>query len=164
MSVLFFKLKKSFETLFYLFLQKGQTHTNVIKPCQNTHTHTYLLHEKVENWPLMSPFYPPKPWKLVNLAKRKCIHSSFKHRVNFVWPPIWMENWISPHFKPLCLFWKCEPITFEPRMSPHLCIHHNAMNASIHKCNLTSHKYRVNLGQPKVNLSQRSFWVPRTSS
>jgi hypothetical protein len=43
-------------------------------------------------------------------------------------------------------------------LSPHLCVHDDVMNASGCKCTPMSCQYKVNLGQPKVNLGQNHFW------
>ncbi len=47
------------------------------------------------------------------------------------------------------------------RLSKHLCVRRNAMNAFEHTCTLTSRQYKVNLGQAKVNIGQNEAELPR---
>ncbi len=44
-------------------------------------------------------------------------------------------------------------------LSPRSCICYNAIDASRCQHGLEPHQYRVNLGQPKLNIGQRPSWV-----
>jgi len=41
------------------------------------------------------------------------------------------------------------------------CVRHNTIHTFGCKCTLVSCQYKVNLGQPRINLSQRDFWATR---
>lgn len=54
-------------------------------------------------------------------------------------------------------------LLLESSLSPCPCICQDVMDASICRCSLVLHQYRVNLGQPKVKLGERPSWVPRVA-
>jgi hypothetical protein len=47
------------------------------------------------------------------------------------------------------------------RLSYHLCVYCNVTNAFGHTHTLMSRQYKVNLGQPKVNICQNEVELPR---